>query len=84
MNSEPPPTPTTTPCSSMNCQYLSQRLAIIMPKATQKEPKRNRTLGEPMSKIWTHEMGEAQRRNEFRVPIQAMVKIDKPVRRTWL
>ena len=55
-----------------------------MPKTTQKEPERDRTLGEPMSKIRTHEMGEAQRRNEFRVPIQAMVKIDKPVRRTWL
>lgn len=48
----------------------------MIPKTTLKEPKRTRSRGLPVSKMGPHVMGEAQRRKEVRVPIQAIVELE--------
>jgi hypothetical protein len=47
-----------------------------MPKMTEREPMRTRMRGEPVSKMRPKVRGEAQRRKEVRVPIQAMVLLE--------
>jgi hypothetical protein len=38
INRRPAPTPTTIPCDNKTCQYRSQRLNIMCPKTTRKDP----------------------------------------------
>lgn len=72
MKSAPPPRPQQMPWARISCQYLSQRDIIIMPSATEKEPKRTSSRGEPMSKMGPQDMGDAHRKNEVNVPIHAI------------
>lgn len=46
-----------------------------MPNTTEKEPKMTSSRGEPMSKMGPHDMGEAHRRKDVSVPIQAIVEL---------
>lgn len=47
-----------------------------MPKTTEKDPKMTNNLGEPMSKMGPHDIGEAHSKKDVKVPIQAIVELD--------
>lgn len=47
-----------------------------MPKTTEKEPKRTRRRGLPMSKSGPHIIGDAQRKNDVSVPIHEIEEFD--------
>lgn len=48
----------------------------MIPKTTENEPNRTKRRGLPMSKMGPHDIGEAQRKNEVKVPIQEMDEFD--------
>ena len=72
-NKQAMPKPMHTPCASMNCQYLVQRLVIIMPKTVSDVPATKRLRRKPRSYIGPTMLVPMMNRHSCKDPIHEIL-----------